>query len=183
MGYGMKNMACNYRNAVSSFLQSQNWSDVAKKIADKELDKNYMVERFSGLGVTNEDMEFAISKLTQEKKNITGLTRKGRVQYVIDKVKEKLNKNKASGSEGGLVKTIPSSTAPIGITSPGLDITSWFEKFKIGGGADEQSTSETIQVKGEDEDKPKTNWLLIGGIGAGVVTLGVIGYFVFRNKN
>ncbi len=191
MNYSMKNMSDDFRNAVSSFLQSQNWADVANKIANKELDKDYMVERFSGVGITNEDMQYVISKLTEEKKGVEGLTKKARVQYVIDKVRAALNRNISMGSEGGLVKTTPSGLAPMG-TTPKTGAATFIETLRnlFSGSSEETSQADkdikpsgTAGIDIPTEDTTKTNWALIGGIVGGFVILGTIGYFVFRNKN
>jgi len=190
MNYSMKNMSDDFRNAVSSFLQSQNWADVANKIANQELDKDYMVQRFSD-GITNEDMQYVINKLTEQKANIKGAAKKGRVQYVINKVKAALQQNISIGSEGGAVKITPSGLAPIG-TTPKTGAATFIETLtNLFSGSSEGTSQADKDIKpsgtaGIDiptQDTTKTNWALIGGIVGGVVVLGTIGYFVFRNKN
>jgi len=190
MSYSLKNISSDYRNAVSQLLLNTNWDDVANKIAEKELDKDYMVERFSGVGVSNESMQFAITKLEEAKKKIKGVTKKSRVQYVIGKIKQKLRKNISVGSEGGTA-----SLTTFGVQNISQDGKSGAMDFleRLFSTTPTTPTTPTIQSpilpldNTEDEEaearKKRTNRILIGvGIGVGVILVGTVTYLALRKK-
>ncbi len=102
MGFGTyRNVEGEY-TPTNQILATTNWNDLANKIADKAIEKDYIAERLGATTITSltdNDRNYAISKLESEIKQINGLSRKSRVRYVINKIKDYV------GRSGGVVTT------------------------------------------------------------------------------
>lgn len=94
-----------FRNAVDSFYLNRNWAQDTEAIASGAAKLNDVIDRYDTLFSNTstakdaaDTVNYAISKFTEEKKNITGITRRIRVQDVINRLK-KLLKNHSEAIE------------------------------------------------------------------------------------
>lgn len=167
-----------YRNTQeqyvpSGILATTDWKDLTSKIANNEVDKDYIAERLGAetlTSLTDKDRNYSISKLESEIKNIKGLTKKSRVRYVINKIKRFIGK-------GGGKIPLPEGLKPTLIGSN--DLGSIFGKPN-----NPTSTPQTSTIPISPEKEKKENrTLLYVGIGLGsIVLIGTVAYFITKKN-
>lgn len=148
-----------YRNAADLDFSDYNWATAANKIASGDFSWQSVVADFSDISVSN--IQLAIDKLTYEKTIISGSTKKGRVQKVIDKLKE-------------LKQAKVDNVGPQPYNGPALHPPTY-----TGGGIGEGGPVEYIEpIKGPEKDY--TQYYIWGGVGLGVIVVSTVLYFVLR---
>jgi hypothetical protein len=184
MGFGTyRNVEGEY-TPTNQILATTNWNDLANKIADKAIEKDYIAERLGATTITSltdNDRNYAISKLESEIKQINGLTRKSRVRYVINKIKDYV------GRSGGVVTTneikpVLFDWKTIFQANTNTDYKPISSSNKVGDKVGDKSGDKGGDKSGDDNGKGKKTWIYVGvGVGA-LALVGTIVYLATRKK-